>query len=213
MNKKEIFDNLNPPKVGTNSVAANGFRGTIPGGYIKMNTPKNPFRCEAGNSDFHCEAGSKLPDDIVNNLPDDYYPSEFQDNGEWISGELFNEIFKKKMEERNENMTHYYDPSKSLTEPLDTPKPEPNQPGMLNYGWICPKCGSVLAPWVRECPHCGNQAGKQIEIRFQKPLDKDGYDFHHQYEPEHQPTVCDPINREPSTAEPLFESTTSSTSI
>ena len=82
MNKKEIFDNLNPPKVGTNSVAANGFRGSIPSGYIKMNTLKNPFRCEAGNSDFHCEAGSKLPDDIVNNLPDDYYPSEFQDNGE-----------------------------------------------------------------------------------------------------------------------------------
>lgn len=22
-----------------------------------------------------------------------------------------------------------------------------------NYGWICPKCGCVLAPWVRECPH------------------------------------------------------------
>jgi hypothetical protein len=24
---------------------------------------------------------------------------------------------------------------------------------MSNYGWICPKCGCVLAPWVSECPH------------------------------------------------------------
>ena len=23
------------------------------------------------------------------------------------------------------------------------------------YGWVCPKCGSVLAPWVNQCPNCG----------------------------------------------------------
>lgn len=22
-----------------------------------------------------------------------------------------------------------------------------------NNGWICPKCGCVLAPWISECPH------------------------------------------------------------
>lgn len=22
-----------------------------------------------------------------------------------------------------------------------------------NYGWVCPKCGCVLAPWISECPH------------------------------------------------------------
>ena len=30
-----------------------------------------------------------------------------------------------------------------------TPTPNP-----LNYGWICPKCGRVLAPHVNSCPHC-----------------------------------------------------------
>jgi uncharacterized OB-fold protein len=23
-----------------------------------------------------------------------------------------------------------------------------------NKGWVCPKCGAVLAPGVKECPHC-----------------------------------------------------------
>lgn len=32
--------------------------------------------------------------------------------------------------------------------------PLPNYPSNMNYGWICPKCGSVLAPHVSSCPHC-----------------------------------------------------------
>jgi uncharacterized OB-fold protein len=38
-----------------------------------------------------------------------------------------------------------------------------------NKGWICPKCGAVLAPGVTECPHCkglctneGLGAGEQL---------------------------------------------------
>lgn len=30
----------------------------------------------------------------------------------------------------------------------------PNSPNTLNYGWICPKCGRVLAPHVSSCPNC-----------------------------------------------------------
>lgn len=32
--------------------------------------------------------------------------------------------------------------------------PLPNYPSIMNYGWICPKCGSVLAPHVSSCPNC-----------------------------------------------------------
>ena len=51
---------------------------------------------------------------------------------------------------------HY---SPSTTEPNpEGPYTIPNQPipnyGGLNYGWVCPKCGSVFSPNTRECPYC-----------------------------------------------------------
>ena len=52
-------------------------------------------------------------------------------------------------------------PGPTITDPtpgLDNWKPFPIQndsnkvTGM--YGWICPKCGAVLAPHINSCPHC-----------------------------------------------------------
>ena len=31
----------------------------------------------------------------------------------------------------------------------------------MNTGWICPKCGRVYAPFMRECTHCNNNEIKQ----------------------------------------------------
>ena len=30
----------------------------------------------------------------------------------------------------------------------------------VNWGWVCPRCKAVLAPWVSECPHCRPSANK-----------------------------------------------------
>ena len=49
-------------------------------------------------------------------------------------------------------------------------EPKPNYHGALNYGWICPKCGSVFSPSVTECPYCRTHQGN-IEITFTKPQD------------------------------------------
>lgn len=28
----------------------------------------------------------------------------------------------------------------------------PTTPTVITYGWVCPKCGSVNAPWAAMCP-------------------------------------------------------------
>ena len=39
--------------------------------------------------------------------------------------------------------------------PSPTPcDPLPATNKTTRYGWICPKCGAVLAPHVSSCPHC-----------------------------------------------------------
>lgn len=32
----------------------------------------------------------------------------------------------------------------------------------LRYGWICPRCNSVLAPWVDECSHCNTNRKQTV---------------------------------------------------
>ena len=63
--------------------------------------------------------------------------------------------------------------------PKHGPNPEgpyvPNQPinpnkGMLNYGWICPKCGTVFSPNVTACPYCKTHQTAP-EITFSQPHD------------------------------------------
>ena len=46
----------------------------------------------------------------------------------------------------------------------------PHNPGQLNYGWICPKCGSVFSPNTKECPYCRTQQ-RTIEVTFSTPQD------------------------------------------
>lgn len=30
------------------------------------------------------------------------------------------------------------------------------------YGWICPKCGTVMAPWKSECAYCTNHSNLRL---------------------------------------------------
>ena len=41
-----------------------------------------------------------------------------------------------------------------LGDPPYLPPEEPSVTGPYSYGWVCPKCGAVMAPWQDICPHC-----------------------------------------------------------
>lgn len=34
------------------------------------------------------------------------------------------------------------------------PEPKPDYNFGNNYGWICPQCNSVYAPWIYKCDNC-----------------------------------------------------------
>lgn len=40
---------------------------------------------------------------------------------------------------------------------------------MVNYGWICPKCGRVYAPNQEMCLYCGGNAGATEISKIKKP--------------------------------------------
>lgn len=53
----------------------------------------------------------------------------------------------------DEKKTHYYE-SNSPTTPNYEPKGELVKTHYYEYGWICPKCGAVMAPNQRTCIYC-----------------------------------------------------------
>lgn len=38
----------------------------------------------------------------------------------------------------------------------------------MDYGWICPKCGSVYGPLIRDCEACNAFPVPPIKITFDK---------------------------------------------
>ena len=51
-------------------------------------------------------------------------------------------------------------PSYSITTPMPA---EIRVSGTLKYGWVCPKCGRVYAPDVKECEHCNQEGEEELE--------------------------------------------------
>ena len=49
------------------------------------------------------------------------------------------------------------DPARSATIPNDPP---------TQYGWVCPKCGAVWAPWQQQCLQCGNNTTWTVNVGF-----------------------------------------------
>ena len=61
------------------------------------------------------------------------------------------------------NVSSVFEPTRTVPN-TDNSVLQPNQPyyGTQNMGWICPKCGSVHAPWVQTCPNCSSPVRPDI---------------------------------------------------
>ena len=110
------------------------------------------------------EAGHRLPDDIQNPLPDD------------ITRPLFDSVppplpddFKTPFDIPPFHHQYQWEPNKQA-------------PGSVTpmYGWVCPRCGSVHAPWVNSCPYCGPKTVTRTNTGSTCPCDgnpMDGFGY------------------------------------
>ena len=102
------------------------------------------------------EAGHQLPDDVTRPLFDSV-PPQLPDD------------FKTPFEDFPFHHQYQWEPNKQA-------------PGSVTpmYGWVCPKCGSVHAPWVNSCPYCGPKTVTRTNIGSTCPCDgnpMDGYGY------------------------------------
>ena len=101
---------------------------------LTSNPPKAQLRCK--NCDF-------------------YFTSSFE--AEWTNKDVLDDMWKQDQSILNIPKVGDWPPSPQPGDwpPSPTPcDPLPSYPGSMNYGWVCPKCGAVLAPHVSSCPHC-----------------------------------------------------------
>lgn len=145
-----------------------------------------------------CEAGSNLPDDIK-------FPSEFHcEAGERTKLDWGKDIGTQFDEETKKDLDKKWKELQKDFGKINTPQ-QPSG-GYIQDGWRCPVCGTVYAPWVRQCSNCGPANPTKIVYKSNtSPLDFNTYpDATNTPYPISEPSTKEPIGEEkPSTCDPI----------